>query len=73
MAQAAEAASLRDTCRDYLNTHRATLTAAVAAGQRGLPAAEGYARMYDGLLGSLCCAASAEQRGRRRRRWGASR
>lgn len=37
-----------------------TLAAAVEAGQHGLVVAEGYARMYDGLLGSLCCAAGAE-------------
>lgn len=52
--------SFRDTCRDYLATHRAVLSSAVEAGQRGLVVAEGYARMYDGLLGSLCCAAAAE-------------
>ncbi|MDD9933410.1 MAG: hypothetical protein OXT09_07405, partial [Myxococcales bacterium] len=50
---------LRDTCADYLAKHRATLKAAIEAGQRGLPVAERYASMYDGLLGSLCCAADA--------------
>ncbi len=50
---------LRDTCADYLAKHRATLEAAIEAGQRGLPVAERYASMYDGLLGSLCCAADA--------------
>ena len=54
--------SFRDTCRDYLSTHKTALASAIAAGQRGLAVAEGYARMYDGLLGSLCCAAAAEQR-----------
>lgn len=62
MAEPAVAASLRDTCRDYLSTHRAGLVSAISAGQRGLVAAEGYARMYDGLLSSLCCAATAELR-----------
>ncbi len=59
MAQAT-VPSFRDTCRDYLTTHRSSLAAAVEAGQRGLLVSEGYARMYDGLLGSLCCAAAAE-------------
>lgn len=58
--------SFRDTCRDYLATHRGALISAIGTGQRGLVVAEGYARMYDGLLGSLYCAASAEQqRGKR--------
>jgi [protein-PII] uridylyltransferase len=52
--------SFRETCRDYLATHRTVLASAIEAGQRGLVVAEGYARMYDGLLGSLCCAAAAE-------------
>jgi [protein-PII] uridylyltransferase len=61
MAQA-PVLSFRDTCRDYLGTHRNALSSAIEAGQRGLVVAEGYARMYDGLLGSLCCAAAAEHR-----------
>ncbi|MFI5307891.1 MAG: [protein-PII] uridylyltransferase [Polyangiales bacterium] len=60
MAQAA-VPSFRETCRDYLATHRTALVAAIEAGQRGLSVSEGFARMYDGLLGSLCCAAAAEQ------------
>jgi [protein-PII] uridylyltransferase len=56
-------AALRDTCRDYLTSHRAALVEAIAAGQRGLTVAERWARMFDGLLGSLCCAAEAEMRG----------
>jgi [protein-PII] uridylyltransferase len=57
--------SFRDTCRDYLATHRGALISAIGTGQRGLVVAEGYARMYDGLLGSLYCAAAAEHRGKR--------
>lgn len=56
-------AALRDTCRDYLTSHRATLVEAIQSGQRGLAVAERWARMFDGLLGSLCCAAEAEVRG----------
>lgn len=55
-------AALRDTCRDYLHSHRATLIEAIHTGQRGLAVAERWARMFDGLLGSLCCAAEAEVR-----------
>ena len=57
--------SFRDTCREYLATHRGALVSAIGAGQRGLVVAEGYARMFDGLLGSLYCAAAAEHRGKR--------
>jgi [protein-PII] uridylyltransferase len=55
--------ALRETCRDYLSSHRAVLVEAIRSGQRGLAVAERWARMFDGLLGSLCCAAEAEQRG----------
>src|SRR5690349_4230209 len=50
---------LRETCRDYLAKHRASLKEAMKNGGHGSVVAEGFARMYDGLLGSLCCAAAA--------------
>ncbi len=55
-------AALRETCRDYLSSHRAALVEAINSGQRGLAVAERWARMFDGLLGSLYCAAEAEAR-----------
>lgn len=62
------ASSLRDlnsglveTCSEYLVSHSAALKDAVRGGQRGLDVAARYAQMFDGLLGSLCCAARAAQ------------
>src|SRR5262245_66381403 len=62
------ASSLRDldsglveTCNEYLVSHSAALKDAVRGGQRGLDVAGRYAQMFDGLLGSLCCAARAAQ------------
>jgi [protein-PII] uridylyltransferase len=52
---------LVETCSDYLVSHTAALKDAVRAGQRGLDVAARYAQMFDGLLGSLCCAARAAQ------------
>jgi [protein-PII] uridylyltransferase len=49
------------TCSDYLVSHSAALKEAVRMGQRGLDVAARYAQMFDGLLGSLCCAARAAQ------------
>jgi len=50
---------LVETCSDYLTSHTAALKDAVRGGQRGLDVAARYAQMFDGLLGSLCCAARA--------------
>lgn len=50
---------LVETCSDYLVSHTAALKEAVRGGQRGLAVAARYAQMFDGLLGSLCCAARA--------------
>jgi len=52
------------TCSDYLASHTAALKDAVRAGQRGLDVAARYAKMFDGLLGSLCCAARATRASR---------
>jgi hypothetical protein len=52
---------LVETCSDYLVSHTAALKEAVRGGQRGLDVAARYAQMFDGLLGSLCCAAHAAQ------------
>jgi [protein-PII] uridylyltransferase len=52
---------LVDTCTEYLVSHSAALKEAVRAGHRGLDVAARYAQMFDGLLGSLCCAARAAQ------------
>ena len=52
---------LVETCSDYLVSHTAALKEAVRRGQRGLDVAARYAQMFDGLLGSLCCAAQAAQ------------
>jgi [protein-PII] uridylyltransferase len=54
---------LRETCAEYLEQHRASLEQAIHAGQHGVDVARRYAAMYDGLFGSLCCAADAESRG----------
>jgi [protein-PII] uridylyltransferase len=61
-ATASPEVPLRETCRDYLQKHRSVLQGMVNAGQHGLSVAEGFARMFDGLLGSLCCAAVATAR-----------
>ncbi|MEY4582600.1 MAG: hypothetical protein RL701_7303 [Pseudomonadota bacterium] len=50
---------LVETCSDYLTSHTAALKEAVRGGQRGLDVAARYAQMFDGLLGSLTCAARA--------------
>jgi [protein-PII] uridylyltransferase len=52
---------LVETCSDYLVSHTAALKEQVRSGQRGLDVAARYAQMFDGLLGSLCCAARAAQ------------
>jgi [protein-PII] uridylyltransferase len=52
---------LVETCTEYLVSHSAALKEAVRAGHRGLDVAGRYAQMFDGLLGSLCCAARAAQ------------
>src|SRR5689334_6488902 len=61
-ANASPDVPLRETCRDYLSKHRTVLQGMVQGGQHGIGVAEGFARMYDGLLGSLCCAAVASAR-----------
>ncbi len=52
---------LSETCGEYLASHTATLEDAVLSGQRGTDVAARYAQMFDGLLGSLCCASQAAQ------------
>ncbi len=52
---------LTTTCAEYLTSHTATLKEAVRTGQRGTEVAARYAQMFDGLLGSLCCASHAVQ------------
>ncbi|HKU37176.1 MAG TPA: [protein-PII] uridylyltransferase, partial [Polyangiales bacterium] len=52
---------LVETCTEYLVSHSAALKEAVRSGHRGLDVAGRYAQMFDGLLGSLCCAARAAQ------------
>ncbi len=50
---------LSEACNDYLALHTRALREAVHAGQDGVLVADRYARMFDGLLGSLCCAGHA--------------
>ncbi len=52
---------LAQTCGEYVTSHSAALKDAVRSGVRGLSVAARYAQMFDGLLGSLCCASHAAQ------------
>lgn len=52
---------LAATCGEYVASHSAALKDAVRSGARGLDVAARYAQMFDGLLGSLCCASRAAQ------------
>ena len=57
---------LSEACTDYLSRHFQLLRQAVEAGQDGVTVAERHARVYDGLLQSLCCAADpAAERAKR--------
>ena len=56
------APGLGKTCGDYLVSYRAELEAAVRAGEGGVAVAERHARVLDGMLGALYCAADAASR-----------
>ena len=58
-------AGIVETCGEYVTSHTASLKDAVRAGVRGIDVAARYAQMFDGLLGSLCCASRAAQLRRR--------
>jgi [protein-PII] uridylyltransferase len=67
--QEANSPRLSEACTDYLSRHFQLLREAVEAGQDGVTIAERHARVYDGLLQSLCCAADpAAERAKRGRR-----
>lgn len=53
---------LSQACCDYVSLHKRVLHEAVRSGQDGMIVADRYARVFDGLLGSLYCAADAAVR-----------
>ncbi|MEM9072394.1 MAG: [protein-PII] uridylyltransferase [Myxococcota bacterium] len=53
------APDLSETCGDYLSMYRGTFAAAVEKGEPGVASARAFARVLDGLLGALYCAADA--------------
>ncbi len=56
------APALRETCGDYCGTYHAKLADAVRRGEAGVAVARMHARILDGLLGALYCAADATAR-----------
>ncbi len=56
------APGLRRACEEYRFTHRARLAEMVRAGESGVKVAAEHARVLDGLLSALFCAASAAAR-----------
>ncbi|HJL19756.1 MAG TPA: [protein-PII] uridylyltransferase [Sandaracinaceae bacterium LLY-WYZ-13_1] len=56
------APDLRETCDDYCVSYRSRLADAVRRGEGGVTVARMHARILDGLLGALFCAADAAAR-----------
>ena len=56
------APGLGDCCGEYLQDYREDFAAAIRRGEKGVEAAQRYARALDGLLGALYCAADAAAR-----------
>ncbi len=56
------APSLKETCGDYCGSYRQRLGDAVRRGEGGVAVARMHARILDGLLGALFCAADAAAR-----------
>ena len=56
------APDLRQTCGDYCGSYRDQLAEAVRRGEGGVAVAQKHARILDGLLGALYCAADAAAR-----------
>ena len=57
------APNLSETCADYCTSYRHRLAAQVRRGDGGVEVAHQHARILDGLLGALFCAADAATRG----------
>jgi [protein-PII] uridylyltransferase len=57
-------------CQEYRDRHRAALAARIRAGESGLSVATLHARIVDGMLSALFCAAEATLRMRDRERGG---
>ncbi|MDH5492937.1 MAG: [protein-PII] uridylyltransferase, partial [Myxococcales bacterium] len=57
------APGLSDTCGGYLGGYRGELEAAIRQGESGVAIVSRHARILDGLLGALYCAADASARG----------
>ncbi|MFW6050358.1 MAG: [protein-PII] uridylyltransferase [Myxococcota bacterium] len=58
--------ALTGVCSNYLGSYRRQLEEAVRRGDSGVEVARRHARILDGLLGALFCAADAAARGRGR-------
>ncbi len=56
------APALKATCGEYFGTYRSRLADAVRRGEPGVSVARMHARILDGLLGALYCAADAAAR-----------
>lgn len=56
------APALKETCGEYCESYRERLEEAVRQGEGGVRTAQMHARILDGLLGALCCAANAALR-----------
>ncbi len=56
------APALRDTCDEYLLEYRAELREAIDSGASGVEVAKRHAKVLEGLLGALYCAADAAAR-----------
>ncbi len=56
------APDLRETCGDYCSSYHQELAGAIRAGEGGVAVATRHARILDGLLGALFCAADATSR-----------
>ncbi|HEY8432180.1 MAG TPA: [protein-PII] uridylyltransferase, partial [Sandaracinaceae bacterium] len=56
------APALRETCGDYCGSYRQRLADAVRRGEGGVSVARMHARILDGLLGALYCAADGAAR-----------
>lgn len=56
------APDLRETCGDYCTSYHAELAQKVREGEGGVAVAQRHARILDGLLGALHCAADATAR-----------
>ena len=56
------APALQETCGEYCGSYRDELAAAVRSGEGGVNVSQMHARILDGLLGALFCAADAAAR-----------